>query len=290
MSKDNKEKKVRIPENAPITETEQSIMDEMKTKLGERITTNNLSENTLLRFVRGYKDDEKPREKAIEMLTNMITWRETEKVNEWGNPDVLLPNTDKFRKLWPSGFHGYDRLGHPIYVERLGSVDSSKLTKEFTMADAIKFHVQLMETVTKMKDDMSKQRGDRVYKQLVILDLKGLGMSHLSSKFRAPMSQFIHIDQDFYPETLFVMVIINAGFLVKAAWAIVSPLLDPITKQNIRFGAGNLLEFVDAEQIPRIFGGTCGCEGGKCLEVPFKLGDKSEKCNIKPEKEKVELE
>jgi hypothetical protein len=33
---------------------------------------NHISKSTLIRFVRGYKDDPKPIEKSIEMLTKML--------------------------------------------------------------------------------------------------------------------------------------------------------------------------------------------------------------------------
>jgi hypothetical protein len=170
---------------------------------------------------------------------------------------------------------GVDREGHLVYIDKVGAVDGSILYKNFTIDEIVHFHIQQMESITRLKDEISVKTGRRYYKQLVILDLKGLGMSHLSSKFTEPMKKFIKIDQEMYPETLFTMIIVNAGFIVKSAWALVSPWLDPITKQNIKFGEAELKNNMDPDQIPKYLGGTCRCE--KCLITPFIAGESANK-------------
>lgn len=112
------------------------------------------------------------------------------------------------------------------------------------------------------------------YKHIVVLDLKGIGMSHLGKSFKDPLKTFIHIDQDYYPESLYVMVICNAGWMVKAVWALASPFIDPITKENIKWGNDKLADYIEADQIPQFLGGKCKCPDGKCLMVPFVAGDK----------------
>ena len=307
MSHDAKHKgKERIPETAPLTPAETEvyaptprttpapsfpsshphlslppsssaqIMDAMKSTYTTRLAT--IPENTLVRYVRGYKDDPHPKEKALEMLGKMLTWRETEKVDALATE--TLPKADVFKRIWPSGLHGHGKDGHPILINRVGAVDGSKLTKEFSMDDVTKFHIQEMEALDRYKEAASKAQGRRVYKHIAVLDLKGLGMSHLSSKFTDPMKKFIHIDQDNYPETLFVMIVVNAGMLLKTAWKIVSKFIDPITKERIKFGNDALTEYIDAGNIPKIYGGACKCAGGKCLEVPFEEGDKTAKVEI----------
>lgn len=249
----------------------------MRAKFGDRLK--NISENTLIRYIRGYKDDPHPKEKSLEMLEKMIQWREDQKIDE-----VLkesLPKPEVFKHIWPSGIHGQGKDGHPILVNRVGAVDGSKLTKEFTMEEVTKYHIQEMENLNTVKEEASKAQGKRVYKHIAILDLKGLGLSHISGKFQTPMKQFIAIDQDFYPETLYVMIVVNAGLVVKTAWKIASQFIDPITKERIKFGNEHLVEYIDAANIPAIYKGKCGCSGGKCLEVPFVAGtDASAKVEI----------
>ena len=168
----------------------------MKQQFAGRLT--NVSELTLIRYIRGYKDDPRPKEKAIEMLNKMLTWRETEHIDQL--VATQLPRGDVFKQIWPSGVYGHGKEGHPILINRIGAVDASKLSKEFSMDEALKFHIQEMESLDRYKDAASKQYNRRIYKHIAILDLKGLGMSHLGSKFTDPMKKFVSVDQDFYPE------------------------------------------------------------------------------------------
>ena len=170
--------------------------------------------------------------------------------------------------------HGFGKSGNLIYVDRVGQVDPSKLMGKtgFAMEDVQKFHIQSMEAVNKLKEQQYERTGNVKYKNLVILDLDGMGMSHLGSKFTAPMKSFIKIDQEYYPESLYQMVVTNAGWVVKSLWVIISPFIDPITSQRIKFGQSHLGEFVDAEQIPKFLGGKCKCKEGKCLAEPFEAG------------------
>lgn len=160
-----------------------------------------------------------------------------------------------------------------IYIERLGMIDPSKIMKTFSVDEILNFHIQMMERVQRYKEEICEKIGKRQYKQLVILDMKGLGMSHLGSKFTGPMKKAIHIDQFYYPETLHKLFITNAGFILKTVWKMVSPFLDPITKSNIFFGAENMDHYVDKSQLPRFLGGTCKCKDGNCLIEPFIPGD-----------------
>jgi len=225
---------------------------------------------TLLRFLRGYKDDPKPVEKSIEMLGKMLTWREEQKVDEI--VATVLPRGDEFKKIWPSGTHGFGKAGNLVYVDRVGQVEPSKLTGKngFSMDEVQRFHIQMMEGVNRQKELQYAATGNVKYKNLVILDLDGLGMGHMGSKFTGPMKSFIKIDQEYYPESLYQMVVTNAGWVVKSLWAVISPWIDPITSQRIKFGQAHLEEFIDIEQIPKFLKGKCKCE--KCLETPFIAG------------------
>lgn len=108
--------------------------------------------------------------------------------------------------------------GHPIYIERLGSIDPHTLTTNFTIDQIMQFHIQLMERITAHKDELSVSQQQRVYKQLVILDLKDVGMAHFGKRFTEPMKSVIHIDQFYYPETLKLMFITNASWVFKTIW------------------------------------------------------------------------
>ena len=85
------------------------------------------------------------------------------------------------------------------------------------------------------------------------------------------MKSVIHIDQFYYPETLKLMFITNASWVIKTIWKLVSPWIDPITKESIIFGSDQVTTQIDKDQLPRFLGGTCKCV--ECLVTPFIPGD-----------------
>jgi hypothetical protein len=81
------------------------------------------SESTLLRFIRGYKDDAKPEEKAIEMLGKMLNWRDEVKINEIIN--TQYPKEQLFKSIWTSGLHGQHYA--PIISPCIYNIATSKI-------------------------------------------------------------------------------------------------------------------------------------------------------------------
>ncbi len=52
-------------------------------------------------------------------------------------------------------------------------------------------------------------------------------------------------------------------------WAMIKPWLDPVTKDKFHVLGSNyqstLLEYIDADMLPRLLGGTCECPGAHCV-------------------------
>jgi len=261
-----------IKEEAPLSEVEMKRLEMIREAHKDRILKHNVHYLTLLRFLRGYKDDPKPVEKSIDMLGKMLTWREEHKVDEI--VATQFPREQEYKRIWPNGIHGFGKEGNLVYVDRVGAVDPGKLmgTGGFTIDDVQNFHIQMMESVDRQKELQYAATGVVKYKNIVVLDLAGMGMAHLGTKFTTPMKAFIKIDQEYYPESLFQMVVCHAGWVVKSLWALVSPFIDPITKERIKFGEKHIPEVVDLEQIPVGLGGKCKCLDGKCLHTPFIAG------------------
>jgi hypothetical protein len=101
-----------------------------------------------------------------------------------------------------------------------------------------------------------------------IMDMKGVGISKVSSVY-SYVRQASAMSQNYYPERLGKMYLINAPWGFSTVFSVIKGWLDPITVEKIHvLGAGyqkELLDQVPAENLPKMFGGTCECEGGCAL-------------------------
>lgn len=101
-----------------------------------------------------------------------------------------------------------------------------------------------------------------------ILDLQNVSLSNFY-RVKDYVSAASSIGQNRYPETMGKFYIINAPYLFSAVWAIIRPWLDEVSVSKIEIiGSGykdKLLAQIDAENLPKNFGGTCECPGGCSL-------------------------
>ena len=91
-----------------------------------------------------------------------------------------------------------------------------------------------------------------------IAELKGWAYSN--SHVRGYLSA-LSILQDYYPERLGKLFIVNAPYIFMKVWKIIYPFIDNKTKKKIVFVEKNkvkstLLEEMDESQVPEIFGGS----------------------------------
>jgi len=262
----------RVPESQPVSEAEQRFINELYKKFEKKFEKiQKPSMLTMLRFVRGYKSDQNPEKKSTEMLEKYLDWRIEKGIDKLLT--TKLPKRDEWNKTWPTGVHGLSRDGHPVYYERPGQCDPTVLAAKFKDDEMLELHVQVMEELMAFKEKLATERKQQFYKHVVVTDMSGLGAKHMSKRFYAPIKRLIETDQNCYPETLHVLIIMNSSWVLRALWKIGSPWIDPVTKANIHWGTDALKKFIDEGNIPQFLGGKCKCKGGKCLEVPFEAGD-----------------
>lgn len=98
-----------------------------------------------------------------------------------------------------------------------------------------------------------------------IMDLKGVTLTKVPSVY-SYVRQVSVVSQNYYPERLGKLYLINAPWGFSTVWSVVKGWLDPVTVGKIHIlGSGykaELLKQVPAENLPKEFGGSCECEGG----------------------------
>jgi hypothetical protein len=183
----------------------------------------------------------------------------------------LVPNFDYKEKAeifayYPQYYHKTDKDGRPLYIEQLGKINLDAMRKITTDQRMLS---NLVVEYEKMSDPRlpacSRKSGHLLETSCSIMDLKGVGLGMMSSAY-GYLQQASAISQNYYPERLGKLYVINAPWGFSSAFSVVKKFLDPVTVAKIHvLGSGyqkELLQQIPKENLPKEFGGECDCPGG----------------------------
>jgi len=159
--------------------------------------------------------------------------------------------------------------GRPVYIEQLGKVD---LTAMYKITTEDRMLQNLVVEYEKMADPRlpacCRKAGYLLETSCTIMDLKGVGISKASSVY-GYVGKASTVSQNYYPERMGKLYIINAPWGFGAVFNFVKRFLDPVTVDKIHVLGGGyekeLLAQIPKENLPTAFGGTCDCPGGCML-------------------------
>lgn len=260
----------------PLTRQQQDILEQFRREVfqedilheGDSIGTDDL---TLLRFLRARKFD---LNEAKKMIRNTQNWRKTvagvgiDKL--YDQLDIFdYPGREQVFRFWKMYFHKTDKRGRPLHIEFLGGCDVSELYKHVTPEKHWETIVVSAETLARETIPASSRAvGHEVGGAFVIVDLKKFGLSQFwKMKHLAQIS--LQLSQDYYPETLAKLAIINAPSSFAFIWSIIKSWMAKETAGKIDVLGSDyqsaLLELIDAENLPTTLGGNCTCDhAGGC--------------------------
>ena len=216
----------------------------------------------LLRFLRARKFD---LEKTMEMFKKFLQWRIDMKVDEL-RESYEMENLIAIKKVYPHGYHRTDKEGRPIYIELYDKTDVKALFKITTEDKMVKYYIKQYERQIKYIFPACSAVVKRPVEQsCTILDANGIGITSLFGPIKGFVKLASDIGQDYYPEMLGKMTIVNVGFLFRAVWSMVKAFIDPKTQNKINLLKStykdDLLALIDEENLPSFFGGKCTCSG-----------------------------
>lgn len=125
----------------------------------------------------------------------------------------------------------HDLTGRQISVYRVGAADLGKLNTIICM-DTFKMYLiwRLERLAMILGERLSRNEPERAS---IVMDLEGFGMSYFNTQTKNFLSTLTGTTSHYFPEMMGKMIIINAGWLFKGVWAIVSPWLRPHSRAKI---------------------------------------------------------
>ncbi|KAI9682719.1 MAG: cytosolic factor, phosphatidylinositol/phosphatidylcholine transfer protein [Trizodia sp. TS-e1964] len=248
-----------------LTPEQEAQVHQLRAMLEQEGYSERLDTLTLLRFLRARKFN-------VELTKKMFVEAEAWRKNMRGKPvdelvrEFVYVEKPKVFEYYPQYYHKTDKDGRPVYIEKLGKIDLPSLYKITTEDRMLQNLVVEYEKVADPRlPACSRKSGSLLETCCTIMDLSGVGIGKVSSVY-GYVQQASVISQNYYPERLGKLYLINAPWGFSSVFAFVKRFLDPVTVQKIHvLGSGyqaELLGQIDPENLPKEFGGTCECEGG----------------------------
>ncbi|KAL0325764.1 UNVERIFIED_CONTAM: Phosphatidylinositol/phosphatidylcholine transfer protein SFH1 [Sesamum radiatum] len=225
------------------------------------------------------------------VLADIFDWRKNFSTNAIMNGDFEFKELNEVQQYYPQGYHGVDKEGRPVYIERLGKIDVERLLKVTNLDRYVKYQIQQYEkTLTIRFPACSVAANRNINRSIAILDVEGLSLKSFTRPVQKVLMQFRKIFDNDSPEALGYFGMLSNVFLILIQFPRFRSLATSIKASCLKwsmqgkssflnFCAFRLLALVPSShgfttqstlllvsELPDFLGGSCSCkyEGG-CL-------------------------
>lgn len=200
-------------------------------------------------------------------------WEETQKWRlEKGVWKIhTMPNTwfNKVKEAYPHFVHGHSKAGYPVVYEQPGRMNLKDLFRNgCQVSDMIMHYTFFMEYLSNHVCTREEIRcvlngaqplTSSSWGMMVVMDVKGAGLSHLSGDVVKYLKQAGDINSAHYPISMKRAFLVNSPFWLAGAWSGLKGMLPDSVHVDILSESkypNALREFIDEDQIPPEYGGT----------------------------------
>ncbi|XP_062381807.1 SEC14-like protein 1 [Sardina pilchardus] len=255
-----------------LTPLQESCLIRLRQGLQETHKGKIPKEQHVLRFLRSRDFSV---EKAREALCHTLTWRKQFHIDpllsSWHCPQLL-------HDYYTGGWHHHDNDGRPLYILRLGQMDTKGLVRALGEETLLRHVLSINEEGLRRCEENTNVFGKPISCWTCLVDLEGLNMRHLWRPGVKALLRIIEVVEANYPETLGRLLILRAPRVFPVLWTLVSPFIDENTRRKFLIYAGNdfqgpggLQEYISPDIIPDFLGGESMCEVPEGGVVPKSL-------------------
>eukprot|EP00485_Elphidium_margaritaceum_P005274 CAMPEP_0202699682 /NCGR_PEP_ID=MMETSP1385-20130828/12893_1 /ASSEMBLY_ACC=CAM_ASM_000861 /TAXON_ID=933848 /ORGANISM="Elphidium margaritaceum" /LENGTH=308 /DNA_ID=CAMNT_0049356675 /DNA_START=43 /DNA_END=969 /DNA_ORIENTATION=- len=257
-----------------LNDKDEALLKKVNAKYGDRIK--NLYPYVIRTFITGYAHtaEEQREQETYNRIDHFL-----ERYNEFHFETILnepMKDEQKMFEAWRLYTYGYDKQGHPVLYDEIGSADIKSIESVFHNDIALlrEYRFRFHRRLANCKRIQSEKMGCMLYKHAFVMDLQGFSTSHFGSNYRHIVREVIGDEQHVFPETLAVMFLVNTPWAFRLIWSVLKGFIDPITVAKIKVLGydyiGELKKYIDIDQIPAKYGGkgTMPIKLGHCSDLP----------------------
>ncbi|KAI8084267.1 CRAL-TRIO domain-containing protein [Gilbertella persicaria] len=171
-------------------------------------------------------------------------------------------------------FHKFDKEGHPILIDRTGYHNTKEMGNNITTLEMTNFQISANEFLNRViMPEGSERAGKPIHSETIIFDCTNMSLWQFHMSAFTHLKAIAEIVQNYYPETLHRLFIVNAPSAFVVMFKVIKPWLNARTLEKIHVLGNNyqsiLLKYIEPENLPDFLGGTCQCQHmpGGCVPM-----------------------